>query len=70
MCPFVAYASAGTSSASPQMQARVAWIFCSKRVISSLVGGNQRLLGFDLGHDGLLRGERWEGDMELANDLL
>ena len=24
------------------------------------VGGHQRLLGFDLGHDGLLRGERWD----------
>ena len=25
------------------------------------VGGDQRLLGFDLGDDGLLRGEGWEG---------
>ncbi len=24
------------------------------------VGGNQRLLGFDLGYDGLLRGEGWK----------
>ena len=31
------------------------------------VGGDQRLLGFDLGDDGLLRGERWEGYLELAN---
>ena len=26
------------------------------------VGGDQRLLGFDLGDDGLLGGEGWEGD--------
>src|SRR3989344_5612536 len=30
------------------------------------VGGDQRLLGFDLGDDGLLRGEGWEGDTEIA----
>jgi hypothetical protein len=29
------------------------------------VGGDQRLLGFDLGDDGLLRGEGWEGNPEL-----
>ena len=29
------------------------------------VGGDQRLLGFDLRHDRLLRGERWEGDFSL-----
>ena len=28
------------------------------------VGGDQRLLGFDLGDDGLLRGEGWEGNLE------
>ena len=36
------------------------------------VGGHQRLLGFDLGHDGLLRGEGWEGDsllLDKAKDL-
>ena len=26
------------------------------------VGGDQRLLGFDLGYDSLLRGEGWKGD--------
>ena len=31
------------------------------------VGGDQRLLGFDLGDDGFLRGEGWEGKLELAN---
>ena len=30
------------------------------------VGGHQRLLGFDLRHDGLLRGEGWEGDLKRA----
>ena len=30
------------------------------------VGGDQRLLGFDLGDDGLLRGEGWEGDCSLV----
>ena len=29
------------------------------------VGGDQRLLGFDLGDDGLLRGEGWEGDLDM-----
>ena len=28
------------------------------------VGGDQRLLGFDLGDDGLLRGEGWEGNWD------
>ena len=28
------------------------------------VGGDQRLLGFDLGDDGLLGGEGWEGDLD------
>ena len=30
------------------------------------VGGDQHLLGFDLGDDGLLRGEGWEGDFRLV----
>ena len=32
------------------------------------VGGNQRLLGFDLGDDGLLRGEGWEGNFAPSSD--
>ena len=31
------------------------------------VGGDQRLLGFDLRHDRLLRGEGWEGDFRPAH---
>ena len=31
------------------------------------VGGAQRLLGFDLGDDGLLRGAGWEGNCETEN---
>ena len=31
------------------------------------VGGHQRLLGFDLRYDHLLRGERWEGELEVQN---
>ena len=37
------------------------------------VGGDQRLLGFNLGHDGLLCDEGWEGDsrvVETANRQL
>jgi hypothetical protein len=30
------------------------------------VGGDQGLLSFDLGDDGLLRGEVWEGDAEIT----
>jgi hypothetical protein len=30
------------------------------------VGGDQRLLGFDLGDDGLLCGERWERDFKFV----
>lgn len=30
------------------------------------VGVDQRLLGFDLGDDGLLRGEGWQGDFKFA----
>jgi hypothetical protein len=33
------------------------------------VGGDQRLLGFDLGDDGLLGGEGWEGDLIFLQDL-
>jgi len=29
------------------------------------VGGNERLLGFDLGDDGLLRGTGWEWQFEV-----
>ena len=28
------------------------------------VGGDQGLLGFDFGDDGLLGGERWQGDFD------
>ena len=31
------------------------------------VGGDQRLLGFDLRHDRLLRGEGWERKLEVQN---
>ena len=31
-----------------------------------VVAGDQRLLGFDLGHDDLLRGEGREGDFKFA----
>ena len=33
------------------------------------VGGDQRLLGFDLGDDGLLRGEGWNWDLDLLQIL-
>ena len=33
------------------------------------VGGDQRLLGFDLGDDGLLRGEGWEGNCDSFQNL-
>ena len=33
------------------------------------VGGDQRLLGFDLGDDGLLRGEGWEGNRSSCSKI-
>ena len=32
------------------------------------VGGDQRLLGFDLGDDGLLRGEGRDGDWQFSDE--
>ena len=34
------------------------------------VGGDQRLLGFDLGDDGLLRYEGWKGELALFHAAL
>ena len=33
------------------------------------VGGHQSLLGFDLRHDRLLRGEGWQGDLDCLENL-
>jgi hypothetical protein len=33
------------------------------------VGSDQRLLGFDLSDDGLLRGEGWQGDLDCLENL-
>ena len=33
------------------------------------VGGDQRLLGFDLGNDGLLGGEGWDGNLDGFQNL-
>ena len=33
------------------------------------VGGNRCLLGFGLGHDGLLRGKKWDGNFNLSQSI-
>ena len=58
-------ASGGSSS--PHTRAKVAWIFFSKRGDQFAIAGDQRLLGFDPGDEGLLGGKEWECNFELAN---
>ena len=50
---------------SPQTRARVAWILLEAGD-QLVVGVDQRLLGFDLGDDGLLGGEGREVDWHLG----